>query len=49
MIRPEAMIAPLPRIPVKRNVTADYNLHAFLYAAYDLCPDCYSEEVEIQF
>jgi hypothetical protein len=49
MLRPEPQIAGIPRIPVKRNIKSPYNLHAYIYAGYDFCPDCYSEEVEIYF
>jgi hypothetical protein len=49
MVGLESKIASIPRIPVKRNLKAKYNLHAYIYAGYDLCPDCYSEEVEVQF
>jgi hypothetical protein len=30
-------------------VKATYNFHCWIYAGYDMCPDCYTEEVEVSF
>jgi hypothetical protein len=45
MVRPEGIIRPLPRIPIKRTVKASQMFTGYFYAGYDLCSDLFGDEV----
>jgi hypothetical protein len=49
MLKQDSIIQALPRIPIKRSIKTPHMFTCYFYAAYELCPDLFQEDILCTF